>query len=255
MAFKIFNYPFRHTVTEGEFNTAFFYIMKQAQLSKAAMIFDGLAVSATGLNLAITAGQAKCANVALSFLDSNFVLDNWAPFVELDSLTGYAFPANTTKYLVAQCVIDSTAAFQNSYTTTTDIKFVDSLLTTFPTGSTIGEIVLAKLVSDSSSITIDLTERAADIAGLAANVSSLISQFSQLDAKKIEVVGEYDPVANTPNLTTATAVDMQKKLYYVKSYSATANIGGVVQEVFENDIIVSNGSVIKVINSGRIWSD
>lgn len=257
---KIINYRFRHIVTAQQFNQAYYEATRYNINSVGPLITRGLDITTSGLSITVTKGAGFCAEVSLPFIynrattTTDFNNSNmYNPAVVLQADTTLALNANTTTYLVLRSMIDSTTAYQDSYTTTDSLLLTATPTAVFPTGNIIGELVIGQITTDATSV-INFTPIAPSIGGL----STLLPRIVALEILVASIASQqlipvqYDAVLDLPSLAGETLTTLKKKLIFVKN-DGNVNIAGTFYNVWNGDIITSDGTQL-IINHQNFWS-
>lgn len=121
----------------------------RSYISSNPYIVDGIKLSATGLSVTMTSGEARGRNCFVPFLNNNLGSTISTHFRVTTSLTT-SIPPLSTGYVILEYNINSTNPSDNYFVPSFNLKFVTSLSSPYPAGSVCEELLLAKITSDTS---------------------------------------------------------------------------------------------------------
>lgn len=140
-------------------------------------LIEGLDLSTSGLNITISEGSARGDNCFVPFLNNNSGSTISTP-CHVSTSTTITIPPMSAGFLVLDYDLLSSNPSDNYFTPTTSPKFVLSRTTVFPTGSVCAQLLLAKVSSSPTtvSLTID-SDCIQPLANTLLKVSTPLSSF------------------------------------------------------------------------------
>lgn len=229
------NYYAAQKVYGPQLTESFNNVLDIASNPSTAIIVQGLVPSISGTNIVVSIGNAQAEDVTLSWLNSGAgqTIPLNMGLSSTDTLS-IATVTNTSGYIVLNAISDSTTPGNYTYNITTSLALATSLLTSFPTGSVVGQVCLGSYTNVSGVVTVNSTGSVPRISyglttpNIAYNAATNTPPISSM------VAGQTFNVTNTGRITGVQIVGA---------------LVGSDSFVIAGDQIYYNGSSYQLVNS------